>query len=74
MPIFIFPHYKSMATTCISCQSNQGSYLTRTGTKKREYYSLPLPVNVICEIWQESASEKMLFENADADDGCLPIL
>ena len=65
MPIFIFPHYKSMAT--ISCHSNQSSY--PIGTKK-QYNSFPLPVYAICEIWQESASwsEEMLFENVDDDD------
>ena len=55
------PHYKSVATIC--CHSNQSS--DPIGTKKKEQYfssSSPppppprLPIDAICEIWQESAS------------------
>ena len=68
MPIFIVSHYMSMAT--ISCHSNQSSY--PIGTK--QYYSFPLPIDAMCEIWPESASWlqrrcrlKMLTD--DDDDG-----
>ena len=46
-----FFHFKLMAT--ISCHSNQSSYLIG---KKKQYYSFTLPIDAICEIWQESAS------------------
>ena len=49
---FHFSHYKSMET--ISCHSNQSSYLI--GTKKKQYYSFPLPIDALREIWQELAS------------------
>ena len=47
-----------MAT--IRCHSNQRD--------KKQYFLFPLPINAICEIWRESASEEMSFENVD-DDG-----
>ena len=55
MPIFIFPHCKSMATT--SCHSNQ-EFLSDCDKKKnkKQCYSFPLPIDAICEIWQKSAS------------------
>ena len=63
----------------ISYHSNQNSY--PIGEKTKQSNSFPLPVDAICEIWQESASEEMSFENVDddngrrrTDDGCLPIL
>ena len=49
---FHFSHYMSVET--ISCHSNQRSY--PTGTKKKGYYLFPLRIDVMCEIWQESAS------------------
>ena len=57
----------------ISCHNHQSSY--PIGTKKYNY-SLPPPIDAICEIWKESASEEKSFENVDGrtDDGCLPIL
>ena len=78
MPIFIFPNYKSMAT--ISCHSNQSSYLI--GTKKQSNL-LPMPVDAIREISQESASWlqrrclkmlRMMDGRRRTDDGRLPIL
>ena len=57
---FHFSHYKSIET--ISCHSNQRSY--PIGTKNHNY-SLPPPIDAICEIWKESASEEKLFENDD---------
>ena len=61
MPIFIFSHYKSMAS--ISCHSNQGSY--RIGTKT----ILFVPPAYRCYMWSMvriglMASEEM-FENTD---------
>ena len=64
MPIFIFPHYKSKAT--VSYHSNQSSY--PIGTKNN---SLPLPIDAICEIWQESVSwlqRRYRLKNVDDDD------
>ena len=49
---FHFSHYKSMET--ISCHSNQSFY--PIGTKKKQYYFSPLPIDAMCEILQESAS------------------
>ena len=72
MSIFIFPHYKSMAT--ISCYSNQSSYPIGTKKKKKQYYSFPLSIDAIYEIWRGSASEEMSFENVDdgrTTDACL---
>ena len=42
---FHFSHYKSMET--VSCLSDWD---------KKQYYSFPLPIDAMCEIWQESAS------------------
>ena len=75
MPIFIFPHYKSMAA--ISYHSNQISY--PIGTKKT-ILSLPLPIDAICEIWRESASwlqrrcclkMSMMDDDGRTTDACL---
>ena len=73
MPIFIFSHYKSMVT--ISCHSNQSSY--PIGTKK-QYYSFPLPIDAIYEVWRESASwlqrcrlKMLTTDDDDATDACL---
>ena len=49
---FHFSHYKSMEI--ISCHSNQSFY--PIGTKKKQYYLSPLPIDAMCEILQESAS------------------
>ena len=54
---FHFFHYKSMET--ISCHSNQSSYpigtkrkkKEKTNKKKKQYYSFPLPIDAMCEIW-----------------------
>ena len=67
--------------TIISCHSNQSSY--PIGTKNN--INCSLPIDAICEIWQESASWlkrrcclKMLTTTTDddgrTDDGCLAIL
>ena len=48
---FHFSHCKSMET--ISCHSNLSFYPIGT---KNKYYSFPLPIDAMCEIWQESAS------------------
>ena len=71
-----------------SCHSNQSSYPIGTKKKKKkkkkkQYYSFPLPIDAILEIWQESASwlqrrcrSKMLTTTTEGltDDGCLAIL
>ena len=49
---FHFSHYNSMKT--VSFHSNQSSY--QIGQKKKQYYSFPLPIDAICEIWRELAS------------------
>ena len=58
----------------ISCHSNQSSY--PNGTKKKQYYSFPLPIGSVREIWRESASWlqrrcrlKMLTDGRTDDDG-----
>ena len=56
---FHFSHYKSVET--ISCHNNHSSY--PIGTKNIIIHS-PAK-NAICEIWKESVSEEMLFENVD---------
>ena len=82
MPVFIFPYYKSMAAISCRCHSNQSSYPIWT---KKQYDSFPLPIDAICDIWQNSVSWfqkrcrlKMLTTTTDddgrTDDGCLPIL
>ena len=45
---FHFSHYKSMET--ISCHSPYPI------GKKKQYYLFPLPIDAMCEIWQELAS------------------
>ena len=49
MPIFIFPHYKSVS------HSNQSSYPIEK-KKKKKHYSFPRPIDAIGKIWKESAS------------------
>ena len=48
---------------------------------KKHNYSFPPPIDAICEIWKESASEEKSFENVDrrtdderTTDGCLSII
>ena len=41
----------------ISCHSNQSSYPIGTKKKKQHNISFPLPIDAICEIWKESASQ-----------------
>ena len=76
---FYFSHYKSMET--ISCHSNQSSYSIGTTKKKNTLIRSPPHIDVICEIWKESASRlqsrsrlKMLTDDGRTDGGCLPIL
>ena len=52
-----------------SCHSNCNSF--SIGTKKQKY-SFPLPIDAICEIWKESASQlqrRCCFKNLTDDDG-----
>ena len=58
LPLSTFPIISQWK---LSCHSNQSSY--RIGTKKQLFN--PLPIDAICEIWKESASEEKLFENVD---------
>ena len=62
----------------ISCHSNQSSH--PTGIKNITFRS-PLPIDAICGIWKESASQfqrrcrlKMLTDDGRMDAGCLYIL
>ena len=60
----------------ISCHSNQSSYPigTKIKNKKKNNYSCPLPIDAICEIWNESAARlqrrsrlKMLTDGRTTD-------
>ena len=66
MPIFIFCHYKSMAT--VSCHSIQSSY--PIGTKKTILFVPPAYRCYILNMVRigSMASEEMSFENVDNND------
>ena len=73
MPIFIFSHYKSMATK--SCHSNLilSSYPVGTKNNIVRFPCLEMLFVKYGKNWL-MASEEMSFENVDDDDRCQPIL